>query len=86
MEKFKENDRVRIWFEDSMEPNGGSWVIGTLKNIELTIKIPLTFIEDGLEINVDDYKTIRDIESFDYLPIDEFIQYGDKIEKINETK
>jgi len=86
MEKFKENDRVRIWFEDSMEPDGGTWVSGTLKNIELTIKIPLTFIEDGLEINVDDYKTIRDIECFDYLPIDEFIQYGDKIEKINETK
>lgn len=86
MEKFKENDRVRIWFEDNMEPDGGTWVTGTLKNIELTIKIPLTFIEDGYEINVDDYKTIRDIECFDYLSIDEFIVDGDKIEKINETK
>ena len=87
MEKFKENDRVRIWFEDSMEPNGGSWVSGTLKNIELTIKNPLTFIEDGFEINVDDYKTIRDIEYLDCLStIEEFIESGDKIEKINETK
>lgn len=86
MEKFKENDRVRIFFEDNIEPNGGSWVSGTLKNIELTIKIPLTFIEDGYEINVDDYKTIRDIESYHFLSIDEFIQDGDKIEKINETK
>jgi len=86
MEKFKENDRVRIWLEDNMEPDGGSWVSATLKNIELTIKIPLTFIEDGYEINVDDYTTIKDIECYHFLSIDEFIKNGEKIEKINETK
>lgn len=84
MEKFKENERVRIWFEDNMEPDGGSWCNGTLKTIEFKIKMPLTFIEDGDEINFDDCKTIIDIEHYvDYLrTIEEWIEDGYKIEKI----
>ena len=38
---MKENDKVRIWLEDEVEQNGGTWVTGTLKNVEYTIKIPL---------------------------------------------
>ncbi len=84
MEKFKENDRVRIWLEDDMEPNGGSWCNGTLKTIEFKIKRPLTFIEDGFEINVNDYKTVKDMQYVvDYLStIQEWIEDGYKIEKI----
>lgn len=84
MGEFKENDRVRIWLEDNMEPDGGSWCNGTLKTIEFTIKRPLTFIEDGHEINVNDYKTAKDMQYVvDYLStIDEWVKDGYKIEKI----
>jgi hypothetical protein len=83
MEKFKENDRVKLWLEDNMEPDGGSWCNGTLKSLEFKIKMPLTFIEDGNEINVDDYKTARDMQYLDFLStIEEWIEDGYKVEKI----
>jgi hypothetical protein len=68
---FHEGDRVRVWLEDSMEPEGGSFAYGTLHTVSETKFKPLAFIEDGFKGKMEDLDTI----SF-------FIGNGYKVDKI----
>lgn len=42
--QINNGDRLRIWLEDTQEPDGGIWVYGNAK--EIIIK-KLIFVEDG---------------------------------------
>lgn len=42
MENYKDGDRIRIWIEDSMEPEGGFWSYATIKEIVITQKLVIS--------------------------------------------
>ena len=49
--EFNNGDKIRIWLEDSVEPEGGFWCYGSIKKVT-TIRnnvksIKLLFVEDG---------------------------------------
>lgn len=37
MENYKDGDRIRIWLEDTVEPEGGFWSYATIKEV-VTVK------------------------------------------------
>lgn len=51
MINFNHGDRIRIWCEDNMESEGGSWCYGQIEEIKIIKKI---FIADGYPINIED--------------------------------
>ncbi len=57
MENYKDGDRIRIWLEDSMEPEGGTWCYGKIEEIKIIKKI---FVQDGFKLNpeneIEDFK------------------------------
>ncbi len=67
MENYKDGDRIRIWLEDKMEPEGGTWCYGKIEEIKIIKKI---FVQDGFKL--DPENEIKDFEYFNY-----------KIEKLN---
>lgn len=36
MENYKDGDRIRIWLEDKVEPEGGFWSYATIKEVVTT--------------------------------------------------
>lgn len=48
MENYKDGDRIRIWLEDSMETEGGTWCYGKIEEIKIIKKI---FVQDGFELD-----------------------------------
>jgi hypothetical protein len=57
MENYKDGDRIRIWLEDSMESEGGTWCYGKIEEIKIIKKI---FVQDGFKIDpeneIEDFK------------------------------
>ena len=66
MENYKDGDRIRIWIEDSMEPEGGTWCYGKIEEIKIIKKI---FVQNGFpldpENDIEDFKGYK-IEKVDY--------------------
>ena len=58
--EYKDGDQIRIWLEDSMEPNGGSWCYGIIEEVRIIKKI---FVEDGrpfdIENDIEDFKNYK---------------------------
>lgn len=42
MKNYKDGDRIRIWIEDKMEPDGGFWSYATIKEIVITQKLVIS--------------------------------------------
>ena len=42
MENYKDGDRIRIWIEDSMEPEGGFWSYATIKEVVTIHKLVIS--------------------------------------------
>ena len=42
MENYKDGDRIRIWIEDAMEPEGGFWSYATIKEIVTIHKLVIS--------------------------------------------
>jgi hypothetical protein len=57
MENYKDGDRIRIWLEDSMESEGGTWCYGKIEEIKIIKKI---FVQDGFKLDpeneIEDFK------------------------------
>ena len=57
MENYKDGDRLRIWLEDKMEPEGGTWCYGKIEEIKIIKKI---FVQDGFKLDpeneIEDFK------------------------------
>lgn len=57
MENYKDGDRIRIWLEDNMESEGGTWCYGKIEEIKIIKKI---FVQDGFELDpeneIEDFK------------------------------
>jgi len=57
MENYKNGDRIRIWLEDSMESEGGTWCYGKIEEIKIIKKI---FVQDGFKLDpeneIEDFK------------------------------
>ena len=53
--------KVRIWLEDSVEPQGGTWVTGTVKDVEYTVTIKEAFIPD---VGYSDVEELDSINSY----------------------
>ena len=34
--EYKDGDKIRIWLEDTVEPDGGSWCYGKIEEIKIT--------------------------------------------------
>ncbi len=49
-EKLTNGDRIRIWLEDSQEPEGGIWVYGNAREVIIR---RLIFVEDGWPEDID---------------------------------
>ena len=45
---YKDGDKIRIWLEDTMEPDGGSWCYGKIEEIKIVYKI---FVQDGFPLD-----------------------------------
>jgi hypothetical protein len=48
MENYKDGDKIRIWLEDSVEPEGGTWCYGKIEEIKIIKKI---FVADGFPLD-----------------------------------
>jgi hypothetical protein len=48
MENYKDGDKIRIWLEDSMEQEGGTWCYGKIEEIKIIKKI---FVQDGFKLD-----------------------------------
>jgi hypothetical protein len=48
MENYKDGDKIRIWLEDNMEPEGGTWCYGKIEEIKIIKKI---FVQDGFKLD-----------------------------------
>jgi len=48
MENYKDGDKIRIWLEDSMESEGGTWCYGKIEEIKIIKKI---FVQDGFKLD-----------------------------------
>jgi hypothetical protein len=48
MENYKDGDKIRIWLEDSMETEGGTWCYGKIEEIKIIKKI---FVQDGFKLD-----------------------------------
>ena len=46
--EYKDGDKIRIWLEDSVEPNGGTWCYGKIEEIKIVYKI---FVQDGFPLD-----------------------------------
>jgi hypothetical protein len=57
MENYKDGDKIRIWLEDSMETEGGTWCYGKIEEIKIIKKI---FVQDGFKLDpeneIEDFK------------------------------
>jgi hypothetical protein len=57
MENYKDGDRIRIWLEDKMEPEGGTWCYGKIEEIKIIKKI---FVQHGFKLDpeneIEDFK------------------------------
>jgi hypothetical protein len=57
MENYKDGDKIRIWLEDSMESEGGTWCYGKIEEIKIIKKI---FVQDGFKLDpeneIEDFK------------------------------
>ena len=51
--------RVKIWLEDSVDPNGGTWVTGTVKDVEYTVTIKECFVPDDGYTHIDELDTLK---------------------------
>jgi len=49
-ENLTNGDRIRIWLEDSVEPEGGIWVYGNAREVIIR---RLIFVEDGRREDID---------------------------------
>ena len=58
--------RVRIWLEDSVEPQGGTWVTGTVKDVEYTVTIKEAFVPDEEYIDYDELDTLKSYKEWGY--------------------
>jgi hypothetical protein len=38
MENYKDGDKIRIWLEDNMESEGGTWCYGKIEEIKIIKK------------------------------------------------
>lgn len=60
MENYKDGDRIRIWLEDSMETEGGTWCYGKIEEIKIIKKI---FVQDGFKLDpeneIEDFKCYK---------------------------
>ena len=56
MENYKDGDKIRIWLEDRVEPEGGFWIYGKIEEIKIIKKI---FVENGFPLDIE-----NDIEDF----------------------
>ncbi len=59
MENYKDGDRIRIWLEDSMESEGGTWCYGKIEEIKIIKKI---FVQDGFKL--DPQNEIKDFKGY----------------------
>ena len=50
MTQINDGDRLRIWLEDSQEPEGGIWVYGNAREVIIR---RLIFVEDGWPEDID---------------------------------
>ena len=59
MKNYKDGDRIRIWIEDSMEPEGGFWSYATIKEI---VTIQKLVISDDCPTDLTN--EVKDLEGF----------------------
>ena len=59
MENYNNGDRIRIWCEDNMEPEGGAWCYGRIEEIKI---IKLIFVADGFPL--DPENEIKDFQGY----------------------
>lgn len=60
--EYKDGDQIRIWIEDSIEPEGGTWCYGIIEKVRIIKKI---FVEDGRPFDIE-----NDIEDFKHYKIE----------------
>jgi hypothetical protein len=58
--------RVRIWLEDSVEPQGGKWITGTVKDVEYTVTIKEAFVPDEGYRDYDELDTLKSYKKWGY--------------------
>ena len=58
--------RVKIWLEDSVDPNGGTWVTGTIKDVEYTVTIKDCFVPDNGYNDIDELDTLKSYKKWGY--------------------
>ena len=58
--------RVRIWLEDRVDPNGGTWVTGTVNDVEQTVTIKECFVPDDGYTDVDELDTLKSYKKWGY--------------------
>ena len=59
MENYKDGDKIRIWLEDSMETEGGTWCYGKIEEIKIIKKI---FVQDGFKLDFEN--EIKDFKGY----------------------
>lgn len=47
---YNDGDKIRIWLEDLVEPNGGSWCYGKIEEIKIVYKI---FVQEGFPLDLE---------------------------------
>jgi len=60
--EFNNGDKIRIWLEDNLEPEGGFWCYGKIEEVKIIKKI---FVEDGFPFDIE-----NDIEEFNNYKIE----------------
>lgn len=57
---YNNGDKIRIWIEDIMEPDGGTWCYGKIEEIKIIKKI---FVADGFPLDpeneINDFKDYK---------------------------
>lgn len=58
--------RVRIWLEDSVEPQGDTWVTGTVKDVEYTVNIKEAFVPDEGYTDINELDSLKNYKKWGY--------------------
>lgn len=56
MKNYKDGDRIRIWIEDSVKPEGGTWCYGKIEEIKI---VKIIFAPDDYPFEKTDLKEFK---------------------------
>lgn len=55
--EYKDKDKIRIWLEDTVEPEGGTWCYGCIKDVTIQV-----FVQDGWPMDIEN--TVQSLNNY----------------------